>query len=87
MKNPPFGRLLLELFPGIVHKQIQDNPSVVDSGGPFHLLKHTAIAPENGCLEDDSFLWDGATWRVRTVSFREGIYRHQWFIFKVNEGN
>ena len=80
-EKPPFGRLLFGTFS---RHRSQANPSVVDSGGPFHLLKHTAIAPENGCLEDDSFPWDGATWQVRTVSFREGIYRHQWFIFKVN---
>ena len=28
------------------------------------------IAPENRWLQDDCFLWDGATWQVRTVSFK-----------------
>ena len=34
-------------------------------------------APKNGWLEDD-FLscWDGATWQVRTVSFKEGVSKN-----------
>ena len=28
------------------------------------------IAPENRWLQDDGFLWDGATWQVQTVSFK-----------------
>ena len=42
---------------------------------PWRVITNTEtnIARENGWLEDDTSFWDGATWQVRTVSFRENI--------------
>ena len=50
----------------------------------YHTLLETnsEFTPENGWLEDDPFLFGKASWRVRTVSFKEcNIYLK--FLFQV----